>query len=50
MMFNIFLLLLAAGFSGFAISRLGQALGIPFPITVFLAALFGYLLAGIIQA
>ena len=48
MMFNTFLLLLASFFSGYAISQIGETLGIPFPITIFLAALFGYLLSGTI--
>lgn len=49
MTFNIFLLLLACMFSGFVITRIGQAIGIPFPLILFLAAFFGYLLGGIIQ-
>lgn len=48
MIFNTFLLLLASFFSGHAISQIGQRLGIPFPIIVFLAAFFGYLLGGTI--
>ena len=44
---TFFILLLASGLSGYAIGEIGQQIGLPFWLCLFLAILFGWILGGI---
>lgn len=47
--FNIVLVLIACGLSGYAISAIGGRLNIPFWLILVISATFGWLLAGVLK-